>query len=132
MRLAYKCKGRDGLALITDAMRSAGMPDGEYIFGRKEEGFRYAVKNGIATALDGSGYAGSVIQMIDAVRVAVEMVGAPLEEAVAMASTTPAAILGDERIGSLEPGKLADVVLFNGDWEVQRTFVGGREVYART
>ncbi len=134
MQLAYKCKGAEGLAVITDATRAAGMPDGEYVFGRKEEGFRFLVQDGIAMAPDGSGYAGSIIRMIDAVRVAVELVGVSLEDAVAMASSTPAALLGEEkRIGSLEPGKLADVVLFNREeWEVERTFVAGREAYART
>ncbi|MDE0022324.1 MAG: N-acetylglucosamine-6-phosphate deacetylase [Candidatus Poribacteria bacterium] len=134
MQLAYKCKGAGGLAVITDATRASGMPDGEYVFGRKEEGFRFLVKDGVATAPDGSGYAGSVIQMIDAVRVAVELIGVSLGDAVAMASSTPAAILGEEkRIGSLEAGKLADVVLFSTEeWKVERTFVAGREAYART
>ena len=134
MQLAFKCKGAEKLILITDAQRSAGMPDGEYVFGRKEEGYRFVVKDGVAMAPDGSGYAGARIQMIDAVQTAVEQVGVSLEEAVQMASASPAALLGEEkRIGSLEPGKRADIVLFSrtGKWKAQRTFVGGREAFAR-
>lgn len=131
MKLSFKCKGADRLVLVTDASRGAGMPDGDYIFGRKEEGMPIVVRNGIATVPDLSGYASSTIQMIDTLDVACNLIGATLVEAVTMATLTPARILGaDKAIGSLEVGKQADVVVFDDTFTVQRTYVDGREVYA--
>ncbi|MAF09933.1 N-acetylglucosamine-6-phosphate deacetylase [Candidatus Poribacteria bacterium] len=130
MKLSFKCKGVDGLALVTDASRGAGMPDGDFVFGRKEEGAPLVVRNGIATIPDGSGYASSTIQMIDTLDVACNIMGTTLVEAVTMATLTPARILGaDKAIGSLEVGKQADVVLFDETFTVRRTYVDGREVY---
>ena len=131
MKLSFKCKGAEGLVLVTDAARGAGMPDGDYIFGRKEEGMPIVVRNGIATVPDLSGYASSTIQMIDTLDIACNVIGTTLVEAVTMATLTPARILGaDKAIGSLEVGKQADVVVFDDTFTVRRTYVDGREVYA--
>jgi len=130
MRLAVKCKGVDRILLVTDAQRAAGMPDGEYEFGRKGQGTPFVVQNRIATMRDGSGFASSTIRMMDAVRVAQEKIGVSLADAVKMASLNPARVLGvDKRFGSLERGKSADIVLFDDQWRVHTTFVGGRPVY---
>lgn len=130
MQLAVKCKGTDGVILVTDAQRAAGMPDGEYEFGRRGEGAPFIVKNGVAKTPDGSGYASSTVQMIDTVRVACQKIGVSLSEAVKMASLIPARILGLEKyIGSLEVGKRSDIVLFDEQWRVQETYIDGRKVY---
>jgi len=133
MRLAVRCKGVDGVLIVTDAQRAAGMPDGEYEFGRRGEGVPFVVRNGVAMMPDASGYASSTIRMIDAVRVAHERIGVGIAEAVRMASHNPARRLGLEvELGSLEPGKRADAVLFSPEWEVVQTLVDGSEVYRRS
>jgi N-acetylglucosamine-6-phosphate deacetylase len=132
MQLAVKCKGVDRVLLVTDAQRAAGMPDGEYEFGRKGEGAPFVVRDGVAKTPDGSGYASSTIRMMDAVRVARELIGVTLSDAVKMASLNPARVLGVEKsYGTLEPGKVADIALFDDKWQVQATFVEGRPVYQR-
>jgi N-acetylglucosamine-6-phosphate deacetylase len=133
MRLAVKCKGVEGVLLVTDAQRAAGMPDGEYEFGRRGEGTPFVVRDGVATTPDFTGYASSTVQMMDTVRVACERIGVSLPDAVRMASWNPANVLGlGKTLGSLELGKRADVVLFDDAWRVHRTIVGGRVVYGRT
>ena len=68
--------------------------------------------------------------MIDLVRNMTTLVQAPLYEAVRMASLTPAEALGwSDRLGSLQTGKLADLVLFDDRFRVCRTIVGGNTVY---
>lgn len=130
MQLAVKCKGVDRVLLVTDAQRAAGMPDGEYEFGRKGEGTPFVVREGVAQMPDGSGYASSTIQMIEAVRVAREIIGVSLSEAVKMASRNPARVLGIEKsYGSLEVGKVADLVIFDDTWRVRRTLIEGRTVW---
>ena len=125
IQLALKCKSTDGLALVTDAMRGAGMPDGIYTFGPKD-GVKAIVKNGEAKMPDGSGYASSVVRMNDMMKVMRDIVGVPLADAVKMASLTPARILGvDDKLGSLEVGKQADIVLLDEELNVINTIVGG-------
>ena len=125
IKLAIKCKTTDGVAIVTDAMRGAGMPDGIYTFGAKD-GTEAIVKNGEAKMLDGSGYASGVVRMNDMIKVMRDIVGVPLEDAVKMASLTPARILGvDDELGSIEVGKQGDIVLLDEELNVQKTIVGG-------
>jgi len=71
--------------------------------------------------------------MNEMVRVFRDLTGCPLWQAVRMASLTPAAILGrDSEIGSLDPGKHADVLLIDGDVRVLGTWIGGAPVPAET
>lgn len=126
--VAFRNKGCDKLALVTDAMRGAGMPEGEYTFGPRH-GMRAVVRNGEARVPDGTALASSVYPMSVMVRVFRDLTGCPLWQAVRMASLTPAAILGlQDKLGSLARGKLADVILFDEQVEVRRVFVGGRAV----
>jgi len=128
LQLAFRNKGYEKLAIVTDAMRGAGMPDGEYTFGPRH-GMRAVVKNGEARIPDGTALASSVFPMNDMIRVFRELVNCPLWQAVRMASLTPAEIVrraGD--VGSLAPGKLADIVLIDEQVNVHATYVGGRPV----
>jgi len=115
LRLAFRNKGYEKLAIVTDAMRGAGMPDGEYTFGPRH-GMLAVVKNGEARIPDGTALASSVFPMNEMIRVFRDLVDCPLWQAVRMASLTPAEIVhcGD-KIGSLAPGKLADIVAVPGD-----------------
>ena len=99
LRLAYREKGPGGLALVTDAMEAAGMDEGEY----ELSGRRVRLENDAVRLPDGT-LAGSALTMDQAVRNAVEFLGIPLEDAVRMASETPARILGLSEKGRVAPG----------------------------
>ncbi|MBM3240432.1 N-acetylglucosamine-6-phosphate deacetylase [Candidatus Poribacteria bacterium] len=125
IQLAIKCKTTGGVALVTDAMRGAGMPDGIYTFGAKD-GTQAIVKDGEAKMPDGSGYASSVVRMNDMIKVMRDIIGVPLKDAVKMASLTPARILGvDDKFGSIKVGKYGDIVLLDEELNVKKTMVGG-------
>jgi N-acetylglucosamine-6-phosphate deacetylase len=128
LQLAFRNKGYEKLAIVTDAMRGAGMPDGEYTFG-PHHGMRAVVKNGEARIPDGTALASSVFPMNDMIRVFRDLVDCPLWQAVRMASLTPAEIVHRAgEIGSLAPGKLADIVLIDEQVNVHATYVGARRV----
>ena len=129
LRLVWKVKGTERMALVTDAMRGAGMPEGTYRLGSLERGRDVIVEDGVARLPDCSGFAGSVCTMDRAVRTAVEA-GIPLDDALRMASATPARILGmQDRRGRLRPGLDADLVRLDDSLNVLMTVVGGRVVF---
>jgi N-acetylglucosamine-6-phosphate deacetylase len=133
LKLIYKIKGVDRIALITDSMRAAGMPEGESILGSLHDGLKVIVEDGVAKLPDRSSFAGSVATTDRLVRTMVFQAGVPLLEAVRMASMTPASIMGlADRKGSLIPGKDADIVLFNENIDIQLTIVGGKIIYRKT
>src|SRR5262245_40397424 len=112
LKLAYKVKGPDRLALVTDAMRALDMPDGEYLFGPLDGGERVRRRDGVGITLDGTALASGVTGLDYAVRTFHRVTGVPLPEVVRMASLTPARVLGvDQEIGSLAVGKRADLVV---------------------
>jgi N-acetylglucosamine-6-phosphate deacetylase len=108
--------------LITDAIRAAGMEDGEYDLG----GQTVYVANGTAT-LEGGSLAGSLLTMDQAVRNAVKA-GLSLETAVKLASAHPAKYLGLEKKGSLTIGHDADIVVLDEHLNVSSVHVEGRQV----
>jgi N-acetylglucosamine-6-phosphate deacetylase len=129
LRLAYKVKGPDRLALVTDAMRAVDMPDGEYWFGAEGTGERVRKLDGVGVTLDGAALASGATGMDQAVRTMHQLAGVPLPEAVRMASLTPARILGiDSDAGSLETGKRADLVVIDTELNVKQVYVGGERV----
>jgi N-acetylglucosamine-6-phosphate deacetylase len=128
LRLAWRNKGYEKLAIITDAMRGAGMPDGEYTFGPRH-GMLAVVRDREARIPDGTALASSVFPMNEMVRIFRDLVGCPLWQAVRMASLTPAQIVrADREIGSLAPGKWADVILVDENVGVAATYLSGRLV----
>ncbi|HEY6082818.1 MAG TPA: N-acetylglucosamine-6-phosphate deacetylase [Chitinophagaceae bacterium] len=130
LKLIYKIKGVDRIALITDSMRAAGMPEGESILGSLHNGLKVIVEDGVAKLPDRSSFAGSVATADRLVRTMVTMADIPLLEAVRMITKTPASILGiDSRKGSLIPGKDADIVIFDDDIQIRMTIVNGRVIY---
>jgi N-acetylglucosamine-6-phosphate deacetylase len=130
LRLVFKCKGPDRIALVTDAMRAAGMPDGEYLMGSTTDGQRVIVDEGVAWLPDRFAFAGSVALTNRLVRTMVEQAGVSVCDAVTMASATPARIIGAwQSIGSLDVGKRGDVVVFDDAINVKHTIVGGEVVF---
>jgi len=127
IKILIRIKGTDKVALITDATKPAGMPDGMYELG----GLKVIVKGGVCRTEAGN-LAGSIIRLNDAVRNMVDLVGLSLQEAIKMATINPAKVIGvDGRKGSLEPGKDAGIVIFDNNMNVYKTIVGGKIVYDR-
>jgi len=126
MKLLVKVKGVDRVCFVTDAMSAAGLPDGKYFLGDVEA----IVENGIARLPDNSAYAGSVTSMDVCVRTGIKQVGLSLVDSIRMSSLTPAKIIGvDNRKGSLEKGKDADITIFDRNLKVNRTIGRGRIMY---
>ena len=133
LRLAYKIKGPDRLALVTDCNRSLDRPDGEYRFGPEAGGEPFVRRGDVCVTPDGGGPASSCRGMDHMVRTFRELTGAPLPEVVRMASLTPARILGiDARVGSLEAGKIADLLILDEGLRLERLFLQGREIVLQT
>jgi N-acetylglucosamine-6-phosphate deacetylase len=125
--LAYKIKGPDRLALVTDSNRALDMPDGEYIFGPLDGGEPILCGDGVGLMPDGKALASGVMGMDHCVRTFLRQTGAPIAEVVRMASLTPARICGfDKEIGSIEVGKRADLVVLDAAMEVRQVYVGGQ------
>ena len=132
LKLIYKIKGPDRIALITDAMRAADMPEGESILGSFKNGLKVIVEDGVAKLPDRTSFAGSVATADRLVRIMLNLAEVPLVETIQMITETPARIMGvSDRKGSFDKGKDADVVIFTDQIEVQRTFVKGRSVYEK-
>jgi N-acetylglucosamine-6-phosphate deacetylase len=122
IRAAFKMLN-DRIVLISDSLRCAGMPDGQYELG----GQPIIMKNGKATLLDGT-LAGSSITVFDAMRNVVSF-GVPLEKAVAAASRRPAEALGlQAAIGSIEKGKNADMLVLDHELNLLLTIIDGKVV----
>jgi N-acetylglucosamine-6-phosphate deacetylase len=127
MKILYRCLGPERIALITDAMAGAGMPDGEYELLNQ----KVTVRNGKATLPDGT-IGGSTITLDLGMRAMIQLVGASLPEAVRMASFNPAKVIGeDSRIGSIEVGKEANLVFLDEAHKVVRTVVKGKIVFSK-
>lgn len=130
LKLVVKIKGADRTALITDAMRAAGMPPGPSILGSRRDGLPVIVEDNVAKLADRSAFAGSVATMDSLLRNMINLADTTLEDAVKMASLTPATIVGiADRKGSLVAGKDADLVLFDEQINIMQTIVAGNTVY---
>lgn len=128
MKLAYKCKGPDLLCVISDATGGAGLPQGTRFRSGEME---YVIGDGVAMLLDGTRFAGSTTLLNQMVPILTDVVGIPLVEAIRMATLTPARVIGlDDRKGSLEAGKDADIAVFEDDFTAWRTMIGGQWAYA--
>jgi N-acetylglucosamine-6-phosphate deacetylase len=125
LRLMYQSKGADGMALISDAIKPAGLGDGTFSLW----GETITVRNGRTSLARGAAedtIAGSVITMRGAVK-NVTGLGVPIYEAVRMATLIPARVAGIEsEYGSIEVGKRADLIAFDDDLSVRFTAVKGR------
>ena len=125
IQLLTKCKHKDKLTLITDAMRAKGLADGESELG----GQVVIVKNGEARLKDGT-LAGSVLRMNRAIANLVEKVGIAFLQAVDYATINPAKTLGvDGETGSIRVGKNADFAVLDDKFNVLYTIRDGKIIY---
>lgn len=123
VKLAYLVKGCNGIELITDSMRAKGMPEGLSELG----GQKVYVKDGTARLEDGT-IAGSVLSFIQAFRNIMKFTGASVEEAVQMSSVNQAKEFGLEKKGGLAPGKDADILILNHEFELKKTISMGNAI----
>jgi len=116
--------GVENVVLITDANKAVGLGDGKYNFLNKE----ILVENRKATLKDGT-IAGSVINMNEAFKNMVKMVGTSIQDAIKMATINPAkSIKFDKILGSLEEGKKADIVVMDEDLNLLFTIKNGKTI----
>ena len=131
IELIYKIKGPSRIALITDSLRGAGMPEGESISGSLKNGQKVIIEDGVAKLLDRTAFAGSVATADRLVRTVSKQAGIPLLDAVKMMTSTPAEIIRvNKEKGSLAEGKDADILIFDDDINIKMTVIGGEVVYA--
>ncbi|SEC72819.1 N-acetylglucosamine-6-phosphate deacetylase [Streptomyces sp. PAN_FS17] len=116
LQLAFHHAGADRVAFITDAMDAAGFGDGRYMLGPLE----VEVADGVARLVEGGSIAGSTLTLDRAFKRAVTVDRLPVEDAVTALSANPAKLLGRyDRIGSLEPGKDADLVVLDSGFDLK-------------
>ncbi|MEU5278531.1 N-acetylglucosamine-6-phosphate deacetylase [Streptomyces asoensis] len=116
LELAFRHAGPGRVAFITDAMDAAGIGDGRYLLGPLE----VEVSEGVARLVEGGSIAGSTLTQDRAFQRAVTIDRLAVEDVVAALSANPARLLGiDDRVGSLEPGKDADLVLLDENFELK-------------
>ena len=128
LQLIRKTRGSNRMVLVTDAMRGAGMPDGEYLLGSLTKGQLVSVFDGIAHMPDGISFAGSVATTDRLVRVMYKDAGIPLYEAVKMITLNPAKEIGiSARKGVIAVGMAADLVLFDEDINVKAVYIEGKK-----
>ncbi len=121
IELAKICKGRDKVILVSDAIRAAGLKDGIYELG----GQNVISKDGIAR-LESGALAGSTLNLNLAVKNMVKRFNTELVDAVKMAATNPAKAIGyDDKIGSIQKGKYADLLLFDEDINIKHIIKDG-------
>ncbi|MEU6880814.1 N-acetylglucosamine-6-phosphate deacetylase [Streptomyces sp. NPDC046712] len=116
LELAFHHAGPRRVAFITDAMDAAGFGDGHYSLGP----LAVEVKDGVARLVEGGSIAGSTLTLDRAFKRAATIDGLPVEAVVQAISANPARLLGiDDRVGSLEPGKDADLVVLDENFDVK-------------
>lgn len=118
--MVFDTVGAGSIALVTDAMAAAGMPDGDYELGP----MAVRVRGGVARLADGDAIAGGTAHLLDEVRTTVAH-GVSLVDAVRAAATTPAALLGRTDIGALAPGLRADLVVTDAGLHPRRVLRAG-------
>jgi N-acetylglucosamine-6-phosphate deacetylase len=128
LRIAFRCKGRDRLMLVTDAMPLVGTNDRHFML----QGRPITLQDNRLSGPDGT-LAGAHLTMIEAVRNAVALLEITLADALIMASRTPAAFLGlESALGRIAPGYRADLVAFDSGFDVIGTWIGGVASMAET
>jgi N-acetylglucosamine-6-phosphate deacetylase len=122
--IVSKVKGNKTV-LITDCVRAGGMPDGEYDLGGQP-----IFLKGIECRLADGTIAGSVLRLNCAVKNVLDHTAIPVYEVFNMASLNPATSIGcQDRIGSLEAGKDADIIIADENINIVRTIKKGRTIY---
>ncbi|MBI5032217.1 MAG: N-acetylglucosamine-6-phosphate deacetylase [Chloroflexi bacterium] len=122
----YRAKGARGITLVTDAMAAMGMEAGRYKLADRE-----VIVDANSARLEDGTLAGSILQMDAAIRNMIDYTGCSLADAIAMASTTPARVLGLANKGRIDQGCDADLVVLDKSLQVAMTIARGKIVYQK-
>lgn len=126
LRLVYKLKGADRTVLITDSMRAAGMPEGRYVLGPGIRVWRSWSRTVWPSWPTGAHSPVASQRRTRCVRTMHRLAEVPVPEAVKMMTATPARVMRiDDRKGSLEAGKGADILIFDDNIGIQRVVIAG-------
>lgn len=127
LKLIYKCKGREKIMLVSDAMRGAGYKDGETtIIGSLEKGQKVIIEDGVAKLPDRTAFAGSIASGDRLVRTMIKTAGLSLVDAVYMMTVTPSEVFGiSNKKGKIEVGMDADIIIFDENINIIQTMVMG-------
>jgi N-acetylglucosamine-6-phosphate deacetylase len=122
LKVAHQAKATGKMVLVTDAMPSVGATDKNFML----NGELIRCERGKLSTSSGT-LAGSDLDMLAAVKNTVELVGIELDEAIRMASTYPAAMMGESDLGAINVGYTASMVLIDDDYNVIRSWINGSE-----
>ena len=126
VRMLLKCKGWDRVIAITDSIMAAGLPDGNYKLGVND----VVVRDGDAVLASNGVRAGSTLTLAQALRNIVAFTDHPVQDVIPLMTANPAkALRMDDRKGSIEVGKDADMVLLDDALNVVTTVGLGRVIY---
>ena len=121
VKSTFKLFGKERIVLISDSMEATGMPDGEYELG----GQKVIVRGNRAELEDGT-LAGSVTNLLKCMQTAVKDMGIPLEDAVLCATQNAAKSIDVfDTMGSLEPDKLANILILDKDLNIKAVYIKG-------
>ena len=123
LRLAFSARGNHGIILVTDKVALAQTSGAEKIVGRA----RATIRDGAARLDDGT-LAGSVISMLDGVRIMVEKAGVNIGDAAVMGATNPANLMGANDRGRIQVGARADLIVLGPALELKSVFIAGRAI----
>ena len=125
VRLFLKAKGYDKVVAVTDSIMAAGLPDGEYKLGVND----VVVEDGDAKLKSNGVRAGSTLTTGTALKRLIDFTGAEMEDVLPLLTMNPAKLLGvDDKIGSLEAGKDADILIVDEGYNIVDTFVKGKKI----
>jgi len=130
VRTFYKVKGADRTILVSDALSFAGLPPGEY----EKDGMTYLLTKDVVKFPSENVLAGAAMPVSRCISNVMQFTSCDLKEAIQMASTNPARLLGLDHLGEISPGKRADLILFtmeDGQLVIQQTMVAGKVVYTK-
>ncbi len=126
LQFIYKCKGADKVCLITDAIRAAGLKNGEEtVIGSKKNGLPVIVEDEVAKLMDRQSFAGSTATADRLYKTMSSAIGKDMVALSKMASLTPAKAMGWTDRGEIAKGKRADILLMNENFEIEKIIFGG-------
>ena len=129
LRFVYKIKGSDNIALVTDAIRASGLPDGTKTrIGSIKSGLEVMVEDGVAKLVTGDSFAGSAATFDRLYRIMARATGAGMVELSRMASTTPASVMGLSDRGRIAVGLRADLIMMDSELKMKRVFLKGEPI----
>jgi N-acetylglucosamine-6-phosphate deacetylase len=124
VRAAFSLFSAARIILVSDALSCLGMPEGVYESG----GQKIYMKNGAAVLSDGVTFAGSTTDLFQCMRKAVSF-GIKAEDAVRSATANPARAVGAyDRVGSVTPGKAADFIVCDREFNIKKCYIDGKEI----